>query len=69
VKFFDRFEHEQLGVILRRRVRDGVLLRLIGKGVKAGVLEAGEVTYPEAGSLNRAWPSLTVEAVRFSQSS
>jgi RNA-directed DNA polymerase len=50
VKFFDRLDHEKLGAILRRRVRDGVLLRLIGKWLKAGVLEAGEVAYPEAGS-------------------
>jgi RNA-directed DNA polymerase len=31
-------------------VRDGVLLRLIGKWLQAGVMEAGAVTYPEAGS-------------------
>ena len=34
----------------RRRVRDGVLLRLIGKWLNAGVLEDGCVTHPEAGS-------------------
>ena len=31
-------------------MRDGVLLRLIGKWLKAGVLEDGCVTHPEAGS-------------------
>jgi RNA-directed DNA polymerase len=31
-------------------VRDGVLLRLIDKWLKAGVLEGGELTYPEAGT-------------------
>jgi RNA-directed DNA polymerase len=31
-------------------VRDGVLLRLIGKWLKAGVLEAGELSYPAAGT-------------------
>jgi len=31
-------------------VRDGVLTRLIGKWLRAGVLEAGAVTYPHAGS-------------------
>ena len=32
--------------ILRRRVRDGVLLRLIGKWLNAGVLEDGSVDAP-----------------------
>jgi len=31
-------------------VRDGVLLRLIGKWLKAGVMEDGSVSYPDAGS-------------------
>ena len=35
---------------LRRRVRDGVLLRLIDKWLKAGVLEDGDLSHPEAGS-------------------
>lgn len=49
-KFFDTLEHSHLQEILRQRVRDGVLLRLIGKWLHAGVLEAGAVSYPEAGS-------------------
>jgi group II intron reverse transcriptase/maturase len=49
-KFFDRLDHEHLRKILRRRVRDGVLLRLIGKWLNAGVLENGSVSYPEAGT-------------------
>ena len=36
-KFFDALDHRHLRAILRRRVRDGVLLRLIGKWLKAGV--------------------------------
>ena len=36
-KFFDTLDHRHLREILRRRVRDGVLLRLIGKWLKAGV--------------------------------
>jgi RNA-directed DNA polymerase len=35
---------------LQLRVRDGVLQRLIGKWLKAGVQEEGSVSYPEAGS-------------------
>jgi RNA-directed DNA polymerase len=49
-KFFDTLDHAWLREFLQRRVRDGVLLRLIGKWLKAGVLEEGELTHPEAGS-------------------
>jgi len=49
-KFFDTLDHAHLREFLRRRVRDGVLTRLIGKWLQAGVLEDGAVTYPEAGS-------------------
>jgi len=49
-KFFDTLSHEQLRQILHRRVRDGVLLRLIDKWLKAGVLEEGDLTHPEAGT-------------------
>ena len=49
-KFFDALDHRHLQAILRRRVRDGVLLRLLGKWLNAGVLEDGCVTHPETGS-------------------
>lgn len=49
-KFFDCLDHKRLVEILRRRVLDGVLLRLIGKWLRAGVLEDGGITYPDAGS-------------------
>src|SRR4051812_14020973 len=49
-KFFDAMDHRHLHAILRRRVRDGVLLRLIGKWLKAGGLEDGRVTHPDSGS-------------------
>lgn len=49
-KYFDTLDKAQLRVILSRRVRDGVLLRLIGKWLNAGVWEAGGVTHPEAGT-------------------
>jgi group II intron reverse transcriptase/maturase len=48
--FFDSVDHAKLRDILHRRVRDGVLLRLIGKWLNAGVLEAGNVHHPEAGT-------------------
>jgi group II intron reverse transcriptase/maturase len=49
-KFFDTLDHAHLRELLRRRVRDGVLLRLIGKWLNAGVMESGELSYPDAGT-------------------
>jgi len=49
-RFFDTLDHRRLREILRQRVRDGVLLRLIGKWLRAGVLEDGRLMHPEAGT-------------------
>jgi group II intron reverse transcriptase/maturase len=49
-KFFDTLDHAVLRDLVRRRVRDGVLLRLIGKWLNAGVFESGQITHPDAGS-------------------
>jgi len=49
-RFFDTLDKAQLRAFVRRRVRDGVLLRLIGKWLKAGVLEDGAVWYPDTGT-------------------
>jgi len=49
-KFFDTLDHAHLRELLQRRVRDGVLLRLIGKWLQAGVLEDGTYSVPDAGS-------------------
>jgi group II intron reverse transcriptase/maturase len=49
-KFFDTLGHSQLREFLQLRVCDGVLKRLIGKWLKAGVMEDGNISYPEAGS-------------------
>lgn len=46
-KFFDIMSHEHFRQIIKRRVRDAVLLCLIGKRLKAGVLEKGRVSYLE----------------------
>ena len=40
-KFFDTLDHGHSATFLRQRVRDGVLLRLIGKWLNAGVMEDG----------------------------
>lgn len=49
-KFFDSIDRSHLREFLQRRVQDGVLLRLIGKWLNAGVLEDGAVTYPDEGT-------------------
>lgn len=48
--FFDAVDHTKLREILRKRVSDGVLVRLIGKWLKAGVLEEGTLLRPDAGT-------------------
>lgn len=48
--FFGTLDHSLLREIVRKRLRDGVLLRLIGKWLNAGVMERGAVEYPEAGT-------------------
>jgi group II intron reverse transcriptase/maturase len=49
-KFFDTLDQTHLRSFLQHRVRDGVITRLIGKWLKAGVLEEGALSYPEAGT-------------------
>ena len=49
-RFFDTLDRAHLREFLQRRVRDGVLLRLIGKWLNAGVMEDGTLHYPESGS-------------------
>ncbi len=49
-KFFDTLDHGHLREFLQQWVRDGVVLRLIGKWLNAGVMEDGAVTHPESGS-------------------
>jgi len=49
-KFFDSVDHSKLREVLSQRVSDGVLTRLVGKWLKAGVMEEGEVRHPETGT-------------------
>jgi RNA-directed DNA polymerase len=49
-KFFDTLDHRHLQQILRQRVGDGVILRLIGKWLNAGVMEGLVLSHPEAGT-------------------
>lgn len=48
--FFDRIEREHLTQALRQRVLDGVLLKLVGKWLNAGVMEEGKLLRPDAGT-------------------
>jgi group II intron reverse transcriptase/maturase len=49
-QFFDSIDHTHLREFVSRRVRDGVLRRLIGKWLKAGVLEEGGLSFSETGT-------------------
>ena len=49
-KFFDTLDHAHLREFVKRRVHDGVLLRLIGKWLNAGVMEDGQISHPDSGS-------------------
>jgi group II intron reverse transcriptase/maturase len=49
-KFFDTLVHKHLREILQRRVKDGVILRLIGKWLNAGIMEEDQLTYPTEGT-------------------
>jgi group II intron reverse transcriptase/maturase len=49
-KFFDTLQHGCLRELLRQRIRDGVVLRLIGKWLNAGVWEDGTLTHPGEGT-------------------
>ena len=48
--FFDNLQHEPLREIIKQRINDGGILRLIGKWLNAGVMEGETLTYPEKGS-------------------
>ena len=49
-KFFDTLDHKHLRELVQLRVRDGVILRLIGKWLNAGVMEDGAISHPDSGS-------------------
>jgi len=48
--YFDTVEHAFLREFVRKRVRDGVVVRTIGKWLKAGVMEGGTIHYPKEGT-------------------
>jgi group II intron reverse transcriptase/maturase len=48
--FFDSMERTHLHAFLDQRVRDGVIRRVLGKWMQAGVMEDGVIHHPERGS-------------------
>ena len=49
-KYFDTIDHGLLREMLCRRVSDGVITRIIGKWLNAGVMDGGKRIYPEKGT-------------------
>jgi group II intron reverse transcriptase/maturase len=49
-QFFDSIDHTHLREFVLRRVRDGVLRRLVGKWLKAGVMSEGRLSFSETGT-------------------
>ena len=49
-KCFDSIDHKLLREEVHKRIRDGVIVRMIGKWLNAGVMEHGKLSRPEAGS-------------------
>ncbi len=49
-KYFDTIDHRRLQEVLRQRVRDGVIVRLVGKWLNAGVMEDGALRRSDAGT-------------------
>ena len=47
--YFDSIDRMRLREVLRQRVNDGSRRRLIGKWLRAGVMEEGVVSHPETG--------------------
>jgi RNA-directed DNA polymerase len=45
--YFDSIDRTRLREVLRQRVNDGRILRLIGKWLRAGVMEEGELSHPK----------------------
>jgi RNA-directed DNA polymerase len=48
--FFDNLEHDTLLAILRKRVKDGRVLKFIEEWLKAGILDGKAMVFPDQGS-------------------
>lgn len=48
--YFGSINHERLREFLDRKIKDGVIRKMIDKWLKAGILEEGQVAYPTEGT-------------------
>ena len=48
--YFGTINHQWLRTFLDRRIKDGVIRKMIDKWLKAGILENGQVAYPKEGT-------------------
>jgi len=48
--YFGSINHQQLRSFLDLRIKDGVIRKMIDKWLKAGILEDGQVSYPDEGT-------------------
>ena len=48
--YFDSINHEKLKSVIKKRVNDGSVIRLIGKWLKAGIFEDESLKYPDRGA-------------------
>ena len=48
--YFDTVKHSDLREMYKKRVRDGVINRVLGKWLKAGVMEDGAIRHPRRGT-------------------
>jgi hypothetical protein len=48
--YFGSINHQCLRVFLDRRIKDGVIRKMIDKWLKAGVLDNGQLVYPIEGT-------------------
>jgi retron-type reverse transcriptase len=51
VSFFDSIDRKMLMEMLRERVADGSLLRLVGKCLQVGILDGAEYSEPDVGTV------------------
>ena len=61
--FFDNISKNLLRDVIKQRVNDGGMLRLIGKWMNAGVVEDDELSYPEKGTPQGAVISPTLSNI------
>jgi len=49
-KFFDNLDHGILRALIRKRIKDGSIIRLIGKWLNAGIFDGEDLSYADKGT-------------------